>query len=69
LELERDLDADMFMRIHRSVIVNLKRIHKLELQHGGDYEVVLQSGDRLRLSRRFRKPLLDRLSALSGSVD
>jgi two-component system LytT family response regulator len=69
LELERDLDADMFMRIHRSVIVNLKRIHKLELQDGGDYEVVLQSGDRLRLSRRFRKPLLDRLSALSGSVD
>jgi len=66
LELERDLDADTFMRIHRSIIVNLKRIHKLELQDGGDYEVVLQSGDRLRLSRRFRKPLLDRLSALSG---
>src|ERR1700679_1779112 len=66
LELERDLDADKFMRIHRSIIVNLKRIQKLELQDGGDYEVVLQSGDRLRLSRRFRKPLLDRLSALSG---
>ena len=66
LELERDLDADTFMRIHRSIIVNLKRIHKLELQDGGDYEVVLQSGDRLRLSRRFRKSLLDRLSALSG---
>ena len=66
LELERDLDADTFMRIHRSIIVNLKRIHKLELQDGGDYEVVLQSGDRLRLSRRFRKSILDRLSALSG---
>lgn len=66
LELERDLDADTFMRIHRSIIVNLKRIQKLELQDGGDYEVVLQSGDRLRLSRRFRKSLLDRLSALSG---
>jgi two-component system LytT family response regulator len=65
LELERDLDADEFMRIHRSIIVNLKRIHKLELQEGGDYEVVLQSGDRLRLSRRFRKPLLDRLNSLS----
>jgi two-component system, LytTR family, response regulator len=65
LELERDLDAEKFMRIHRSIIVNLKRIHKLELQDGGDYEVVLQSGDRLRLSRRFRKPLLDRLNSLS----
>jgi two-component system, LytTR family, response regulator len=65
LELERDLDKDKFMRIHRSIIVNLERIHKLELKEGGDYEVVLQSGDRLRLSRRFRKPLLDRMGALS----
>jgi two-component system, LytTR family, response regulator len=66
LELERDLDENKFMRIHRSIIVNLERIHKLELKEGGDYEVVLQSGDRLRLSRRFRKRLLDRMSALSG---
>src|ERR1700722_17761393 len=68
LELERDLDADKFMRIHRSIIVNLERIHKLELQDGGDYEVVLQSGDRLRLSRRFRKSLLDRMNALSERI-
>ena len=66
LELERDLDADKFMRIHRSIIVNLERIKKLELQDGGDYEVVLQSGDRLRLSRRFRKRLLERMSTPFG---
>jgi two-component system LytT family response regulator len=66
LELERDLDESKFMRIHRSIIVNLERIHKLELKEGGDYEVVLQSGDRLRLSRRFRKPLLDRMGASAG---
>jgi two-component system LytT family response regulator len=66
LELERDLDADKFMRIHRSIIVNLERIQKLELQDGGDYEVVLQSGDRLRLSRRFRKRLLERMSTPFG---
>jgi two-component system LytT family response regulator len=66
LELERDLDENKFMRIHRSVIVNLERIHKLELKEGGDHEVVLQSGHRLRLSRRFRKPLLDRMGAFAG---
>lgn len=66
LELERDLDENQFMRIHRSIIVNLERIHKLELKEGGDYEVVLQSGDRLRLSRRFRKALLDRMGTLAG---
>jgi two-component system LytT family response regulator len=63
LELERNLDGEQFMRIHRSIIVNLKRIHKLELQDGGDYEVMLRSGDRLRLSRRFRRSLLDRIKS------
>ena len=66
--LEQNLDPAKFMRIHRSIIVNLKRIQKLELQAGGDYEVVLQSGDRLRLSRRFRKRLLDRISTPLGEV-
>jgi DNA-binding LytR/AlgR family response regulator len=63
LELERNLDAEQFMRIHRSIMVNLERIHKLELQDGGDYEVILRSGDRLRLSRRFRRSLLDRMKS------
>jgi two-component system LytT family response regulator len=61
LDLERDLDDAKFMRIHRSIIVNLDRIHALELQNGGDYEVVLKSKVRLRLSRRFRKRFQDRM--------
>jgi two-component system LytT family response regulator len=60
-ELERDLGEGRFLRIHRSIIVNLERIRGLELQTGGEYEVVLKSGVRLRLSRRFRKRLQDRL--------
>ena len=68
LDLERDLDGDQFMRIHRSIIVNLERVHKLELQDGGDHEVILRSGDRLRLSRRFRRPLLDRLNSSSKGI-
>jgi two-component system LytT family response regulator len=67
LELERDLDKAMFMRIHRSIIVNLDRIHALELQIGGDYEVVLKSKARLRLSRRFRKRLQDRMATLGSA--
>jgi len=65
LELERDLSESTFMRIHRSIIVNLDRIQSLELQHGGDYEVVLKSQARLRLSRRFRKRLQERMDTLS----
>jgi len=66
LELVRELDEERFMRIHRSIIVNLDRIHGLELQNGGDYEVVLKSKVRLRLSRRFRKRLQDRMGMISG---
>jgi two-component system, LytTR family, response regulator len=61
LELERDLGEERFIRIHRSTIVNLERIRALELQDGGEYEVVLKAGARLRLSRRFRKALQERL--------
>jgi two-component system LytT family response regulator len=63
-ELEQDLDARTFFRIHRSIIVNLERVRGLELQESGEYEVVLDSKIRLKLSRRFRKRLQDRLGGL-----
>lgn len=69
-DLERDL-GERFVRTHRSVIVNLDRVRGLELETSGEYEVVLKSGVRLRISRRFRKELQDRwrtltLPAVSG---
>ena len=60
-ELEEDLGDEKFIRIHRSIVVNLDRIHGLELQASGEYEVVLKSKVRLRLSRRYRKRLQDRM--------
>jgi two-component system LytT family response regulator len=65
-ELERDLADGPFLRIHRSTIVNVDRIRSLELQEAGEYEVVLDSAVRLRLSRRFRKALHDRLGLRLG---
>jgi two-component system, LytTR family, response regulator len=62
-ELERDLGEENFVRIHRSIIVNLDRIQGLGLQNSGEYEVALKSGVRLPLSRRFRKRLQQRLGA------
>lgn len=56
-ELERDLGEDRFIRIHRSIIVNFERVQGLEMRETGEYEVVLKSKVRLRLSRRFRKRL------------
>src|SRR4030095_7143124 len=62
LELERDLGDDKFIRIHRSIIVNLERIGGLELRESGEYEVVLKSKVRLRMSRRYRKRVQERLT-------
>ena len=64
LEIAGDLNEDKFMRIHRSTIVNLDKIHALELKDTGDYEVVLKSKARLKLSRRFRKRLQDRMATI-----
>jgi two-component system LytT family response regulator len=58
-DLERDLDPAVFRRIHRSAIVRLDRVSRLETSEAGEYEVVLVDGTRLPLSRRHRKALLD----------
>jgi two-component system LytT family response regulator len=60
-ELERELDSEIFCRIHRSAIVNLDRVRGLKLSKEGEYEVLLENGARLRLSRRYRKLLQSRL--------
>jgi two-component system, LytTR family, response regulator len=65
-ELERDLGDERFIRVHRSIIVNLDRIRGLEVESGGEYQVVLKSKLRLRLSRRHRKEVQDRLGATSA---
>jgi two-component system LytT family response regulator len=56
-DLERELDQTVFCRIHRSSIVNINRIRGLEVGEDGEYEVTLDTGARLRLSRRYRKQL------------
>ena len=65
-ELEQDLDPRTFFRIHRSIIVNVERVRGLELHESGEYEVVLDSKVRLKLSRRLRKRFQDRLRELSS---
>jgi two-component system LytT family response regulator len=61
-DLEGDLDPASFCRIHRSTIVKLDRVRALEINESGEYDVLLLDGTRLRLSRRYRKPLQSRLS-------
>ena len=66
-ELEQELDPQIFCRIHRSAIVNLRRVRALEVDSAGEYEVILDSGQKLRLSRRFRKDLQSRMREFGTS--
>lgn len=59
--MEGRLPAQSFVRIHRSTIVNLNRIYSLQPLSGGDYQVILKSGQALTLSRRFRQGFEERL--------
>jgi two-component system LytT family response regulator len=59
-DMERRLDPSTFVRIHKSVIVNVDRVKELEAWSHGEYTVTLRDGQRLRSGRVFS----DRLKAL-----
>ena len=59
--LQDRLDPDRFLRIHRSTIVNVDRIHELQPTSQGEYVVRLINGTTLTLSRRYREKLKDLL--------
>jgi len=61
-ELERELDGRLFFRVHRSAIINLARVRAVH-QQDDEGEVVLDSGTRVPLSRRYRSELKVRLSS------
>jgi two-component system, LytTR family, response regulator len=55
--IERSLDPQMFVRIHRSLIVNVGRIKELQPAGHGEYVVVLRSGARLQSGRSYHEKL------------
>jgi two-component system LytT family response regulator len=59
--LEERLDPRVFMRIHRSAIVRLELVDLFLKGEGGDYEVQLKNGARLRVSRSRREALEQKL--------
>jgi two-component system LytT family response regulator len=60
-ELAERLDPVRFVRVHRSAIVNIESVLRLEPISHGEFEVILKDGSRSRISRTYRSQLEKRL--------
>lgn len=49
--IESKLDSQMFMRVHRSAIVNLKYVKEVRREGSGDFSVLLSNGQKVAMSR------------------
>ena len=49
--MESKLDSQMFMRVHRSAIVNLKYVKEVRREGSGDFSVLLSNGQKVAMSR------------------
>lgn len=52
--LEEKLDPQLFLRVHRSSIVNLQFVKEVRTENTGESVVILLNGQRLSMSRSYR---------------
>jgi two-component system, LytTR family, response regulator len=60
-ELERRLDPSLFVRAHRSALVNVDFITSVELLPHGEHVAMLSDGARVRIGRTYRSALFEAL--------
>ena len=60
-DLEQTLEPSCFLRIHRSVIVNIESVLQLEPLSHGEFKILLKDGSHRRVSRNHREALEKRL--------
>lgn len=60
--LEQRLDPKVFLRVHRSAIVNLRYVKEVRSESRGDFMVHLINGQKLAMSRSYRARIGDLLN-------
>ena len=53
-QFEQELDNSRFPRINRSAIVNLTKVVKLSPNSNGEYIALLDTGDKVKVSRKYK---------------
>lgn len=53
-ELEQELDPRLFVRVHRSAIVNVNTIAKLQMLANGEHQLMLTNGQAVKVSRSYK---------------
>ncbi len=53
--LEQQLNGKIFVRVHRSTIINIDRIKELQPWFNGDYKITLTTNVQVIMSRGYRK--------------
>ena len=53
-ELEQELDPKLFIRVHRSAIVNVHTIAKLQMLANGEHQLMLTNGQSVKVSRSYK---------------
>jgi two-component system, LytTR family, response regulator len=61
--LESSLDPEVFVRVHRSIIVNIRQIKEIQAAQHGEYVILLHSGVRIQSSRSYHS----RVKALTAN--
>ncbi len=67
-ELEERLDPARFFRVSRAAIVSLNAVAEVHPMPGGSGEVALKAGQRIEISRRRFRELLQALDGLGGAA-
>lgn len=62
-QILEQLDPKIFLRIHRSTIINMQYLAEIQHVGSGDVEVRMKDGKRFRVSKSYREELFNQLKS------